>query len=157
MMAMAAMPAGGAAAAVEEVEEQTEFDVVLAEIGDNKINVIKEVRRSPTSASKKPGNWSERSRDCDLGRFKETAARSQGCSGSRRQSAGQISFSRPIARQPALIRVAGCQRKEAPTAVAVGASSAGDRFANRPMRRNVRQRQKSRRSSSVATGRERRP
>jgi len=46
MMAMAAMPAGGAAAAaVEEVEEQTEFDVVLAEIGDNKINVIKEVRK----------------------------------------------------------------------------------------------------------------
>ncbi len=46
MMAMAAMPAGGAAAAaVEEVEEQTEFDVVLTEIGDNKINVIKEVRK----------------------------------------------------------------------------------------------------------------
>ena len=47
MMAMAAMPAagGGAAAAVEEVEEQIEFDVVLTEIGDNKINVIKEVRK----------------------------------------------------------------------------------------------------------------
>ncbi|MEZ4770139.1 MAG: 50S ribosomal protein L7/L12 [Caldilineales bacterium] len=47
MMAMAAMPAagGGAAAAAEEVEEQTEFDVVLTEIGDNKINVIKEVRK----------------------------------------------------------------------------------------------------------------
>jgi large subunit ribosomal protein L7/L12 len=35
---------GGAAAAVEEVEEQTEFDVILAVIGDKKINVIKEVR-----------------------------------------------------------------------------------------------------------------
>jgi large subunit ribosomal protein L7/L12 len=40
-----AMMAGGAAAgAVAEVEEKTDFDVVLAEIGPNKINVIKEVR-----------------------------------------------------------------------------------------------------------------
>lgn len=47
MMAMAAMPAAGgaAAAAVVEEEEQTEFDVVLTDIGDNKINVIKEVRK----------------------------------------------------------------------------------------------------------------
>ena len=47
MMAMAAGPAvaGGAAAAAEPVEEQTEFDVVLKGIGDNKINVIKEVRK----------------------------------------------------------------------------------------------------------------
>ncbi|MEX0852246.1 MAG: 50S ribosomal protein L7/L12 [Bauldia sp.] len=35
---------GGAAAAAPVVEEKTEFDVVLAEIGANKINVIKEVR-----------------------------------------------------------------------------------------------------------------
>ena len=35
---------GGAAAAVEEAEEQTEFDVILAAVGDKKINVIKEVR-----------------------------------------------------------------------------------------------------------------
>lgn len=40
-VAMAAMP-GAAAAAVEE--EQTEFDVILAEIGAEKIKVIKEVR-----------------------------------------------------------------------------------------------------------------
>ncbi len=33
-----------AAAAAAPVEEKTEFDVVLAEIGPNKINVIKEVR-----------------------------------------------------------------------------------------------------------------
>lgn len=39
-VAMAA--AGGGAAAA--VEEKTEFDVVLSEIGPNKINVIKEVR-----------------------------------------------------------------------------------------------------------------
>ena len=40
-MAVAAMPAGGAAAAAEE---QTEFTVVLKDCGANKINVIKEVR-----------------------------------------------------------------------------------------------------------------
>ena len=45
MMAMAAPAAGAAAAAPEPVEEQTEFDVILKEIGDNKINVIKEVRK----------------------------------------------------------------------------------------------------------------
>lgn len=38
---MAAAPAGGDAAAVEE---KTEFDVVLTAIGDKKIQVIKEVR-----------------------------------------------------------------------------------------------------------------
>ena len=41
-VAMAAV--AGAAAPAEEVEEQTEFDVILASIGDKKINVIKEVR-----------------------------------------------------------------------------------------------------------------
>ncbi len=35
---------GGAAAAAEAAEEQTEFDVILATVGDKKINVIKEVR-----------------------------------------------------------------------------------------------------------------
>ena len=35
---------GGAAAPAAAVEEKTEFDVVLAAFGDNKINVIKEVR-----------------------------------------------------------------------------------------------------------------
>jgi large subunit ribosomal protein L7/L12 len=39
---VAMMAAAGAAAA--PVEEQTEFNVILAEIGPNKINVIKEVR-----------------------------------------------------------------------------------------------------------------
>ena len=42
-MAMGMMPMGGGA--VEEVEEQTEFDVILKEIGPKKINVIKEVRK----------------------------------------------------------------------------------------------------------------
>ena len=35
---------GGAAQAEEEAEEKTEFDVILASIGEKKINVIKEVR-----------------------------------------------------------------------------------------------------------------
>ncbi len=42
-VAVAAGPAGGGAAAAP-VEEQTEFTVVLAAIGDKKIEVIKEVR-----------------------------------------------------------------------------------------------------------------
>ena len=36
--------AGGGAAAAEPAAEKTEFDVILAAIGDKKINVIKEVR-----------------------------------------------------------------------------------------------------------------
>ncbi|QLQ04945.1 MAG: 50S ribosomal protein L7/L12 [Anaerolineae bacterium] len=45
-MMMGAMPAASAAAAapVVEVEEQTEFDVILKDFGDKKINVIKAVR-----------------------------------------------------------------------------------------------------------------
>jgi large subunit ribosomal protein L7/L12 len=43
-VAVAAAGGGGAAAPVEEVEEQTEFDVVLEAAGDKKIGVIKEVR-----------------------------------------------------------------------------------------------------------------
>jgi large subunit ribosomal protein L7/L12 len=39
-----AMAASAAAAPAAEVEEQTEFDVILAAFGDKKINVIKEVR-----------------------------------------------------------------------------------------------------------------
>jgi large subunit ribosomal protein L7/L12 len=39
-----AAPAAGAAAAAEPAEEQTEFTAVLAEVGPNKIPVIKVVR-----------------------------------------------------------------------------------------------------------------
>ena len=42
-VAVAAAPGAGAAAAAP-AEEKTEFDVVLAAFGENKINVIKEVR-----------------------------------------------------------------------------------------------------------------
>jgi len=41
---VAVAAAGPAAAAAAPAEEKTEFDVILASFGDNKINVIKEVR-----------------------------------------------------------------------------------------------------------------
>lgn len=43
-VAVAAVGGGAAAAAPEAATEKTEFDVILAAIGDKKINVIKEVR-----------------------------------------------------------------------------------------------------------------
>ena len=43
-VAVAARPAAGGAAAEPEVEEKTEFDVVLEAAGEKKIQVIKEVR-----------------------------------------------------------------------------------------------------------------
>jgi len=39
-----AMPAGGGAASAAPVEEKTEFNVVLTDVGEKKINVIKVVR-----------------------------------------------------------------------------------------------------------------
>ena len=42
--APAAAAAGPAAAAAAPAEEKTEFDVILVSFGENKINVIKEVR-----------------------------------------------------------------------------------------------------------------
>src|SRR5690606_26355077 len=48
-MMMGAMPAAGAGAGAavpaEEVEEQTEFNVILSDVGPKKINVIKAVRQ----------------------------------------------------------------------------------------------------------------
>lgn len=45
-VAVAAVPAagGGAASAAAPAEEQTEFTVILAKVGEKKINVIKEIR-----------------------------------------------------------------------------------------------------------------
>jgi large subunit ribosomal protein L7/L12 len=43
-VAVAAAPAAGGGAAAPEAEEQDEFDVILKEAGDKKIQVIKEVR-----------------------------------------------------------------------------------------------------------------
>ncbi len=45
MMAAGAAPAAAAAAAPEPVEEQTEFNVILDDVGPKKINVIKAVRQ----------------------------------------------------------------------------------------------------------------
>jgi len=42
--APAAVAAGGPAGVAEAAEEKTEFDVILATVGEKKINVIKEVR-----------------------------------------------------------------------------------------------------------------
>jgi large subunit ribosomal protein L7/L12 len=49
-VAVAAAPAagGGAAVAAAPVEEKTEFNVVLKEVGPNKLNVIKAVRELTT-------------------------------------------------------------------------------------------------------------
>jgi large subunit ribosomal protein L7/L12 len=43
-IAVAALAGGAAAPVAEAAPEQTEFDVILAAIGEKKINVIKEVR-----------------------------------------------------------------------------------------------------------------
>ena len=43
-VAVAAAPAAGGAAPAEAVEEKDEFDVILEDAGDKKIQVIKEVR-----------------------------------------------------------------------------------------------------------------
>ena len=43
-VAVAGAAAGGAAGGVAAVEEKTSFDVILAEVGANKIQVIKEIR-----------------------------------------------------------------------------------------------------------------
>ena len=47
-MMMAAGPAGGGGGAAAAAEEQTEFAVLLQDIGPNKINVIKAVREVTT-------------------------------------------------------------------------------------------------------------
>jgi large subunit ribosomal protein L7/L12 len=47
-MAVAGPAAGGAAGGAAAVEEQTEFTVILKEIGENKIAVIKAVREVTT-------------------------------------------------------------------------------------------------------------
>jgi large subunit ribosomal protein L7/L12 len=44
-VAMAAMPAGGAGGAGEAAEEQTEFDVIIKDVGPKKIDVIKAIRQ----------------------------------------------------------------------------------------------------------------
>ena len=52
----AAGPAGGDAGA-DAAEEKDEFDVVLAAVGDKKINVIKEVRTITVRADRSSAIW----------------------------------------------------------------------------------------------------
>jgi large subunit ribosomal protein L7/L12 len=47
-IAIAVAPSAGAADAAADADEKTEFDVILKEIGPNKINVIKGVREVTT-------------------------------------------------------------------------------------------------------------
>jgi large subunit ribosomal protein L7/L12 len=49
-----AAPAAGGAAAGAPAEEKTEFTVVLAAVGDNKVNVIKAVREVTSLGLKEP-------------------------------------------------------------------------------------------------------
>ena len=59
-MAMAAVPAGGAAAAAAEpVEEKTEFDVVIKDAGPKKIEVIKTIRQLTTLGLKEAKELAE--------------------------------------------------------------------------------------------------
>jgi large subunit ribosomal protein L7/L12 len=59
-VALAAMPAGGGAAA-EAVEEKTEFDVVLKDVGPKKIDVIKVIRQITTLGLKDAKDMAETS------------------------------------------------------------------------------------------------
>jgi large subunit ribosomal protein L7/L12 len=58
-MAMAAVPAGAAAAAAEPVEEKTEFDVVIKDAGPKKIEVIKTIRQLTTLGLKEAKELAE--------------------------------------------------------------------------------------------------
>ncbi len=53
------MAAGGGGAAAAPVEEKTEFDVILAAVGDNKINVIKVVRSATSLGLKEAKDFVE--------------------------------------------------------------------------------------------------
>ncbi len=55
----AAMPAGGAAAVAEPVEEKTEFDVVIKDAGPKKIEVIKTIRQLTTLGLKEAKDLAE--------------------------------------------------------------------------------------------------
>ena len=59
-VAMAAVPAGGAAAAAAEpVEEKTEFDVIIKDAGPKKIEVIKTIRQLTTLGLKEAKELAE--------------------------------------------------------------------------------------------------
>ena len=77
-VAVAAAPAAGGAAAAEEVEEKTEFDVVLDAAGDKKIQVIKEVRALTSLGLKEAKDLVEEAPKVVLEKVnKETAEKAQ--------------------------------------------------------------------------------
>ena len=86
----AVVAAGPAAAAAEPVEEKTEFDVILKEVGPEKIKVIKVVREQ-TGLSQGCGRWRSRPRQ---GRHLQGRCREDRCrlQGSRRCLRDQIRF-----------------------------------------------------------------
>jgi large subunit ribosomal protein L7/L12 len=59
MAAPAAAPAGAATAAPAAAEEKTEFSVILKEIGENKISVIRAVREVTTLGLKEAKDFVE--------------------------------------------------------------------------------------------------
>jgi len=81
-MAMAAMPmmAGGApAAGAAPAEEQSEFDVIITDVGPKKINIIKEVRALTTLGLKEAKDLVEATPATVLsGASKEAAADAKG-------------------------------------------------------------------------------
>ncbi len=58
-VAMAAMPAAGAGGAAEAVEEKSEFDVIIKDVGPKKIEVIKVIRQITTMGLKEAKDLAE--------------------------------------------------------------------------------------------------
>ncbi len=107
-VAMAAMPAGGGAAA-EAVEEKTEFDVILKDVGPKKIDVIKVIRQITSLGLKDAKDMAE----TIGGKVLEAAdeGRGDGCQGQagrgRRQGRARLNRTRPkkeaAARRPLFV------------------------------------------------------
>ena len=90
---VAVAAAGGAAAAAAPVEEKTEFDVILAEAGAQKINVIKEVRAITGLGLKEAKDLVEARSEAGQGRrFQGRRRQVQGAArSSRRQGRAEVS------------------------------------------------------------------
>lgn len=77
-VAVAAAPGAGPAAAAEEVEEKSDFDVILESGGDKKIQVIKEVRALTSLGLKEAKDLVEEAPKAVLEKVnKETAAKAK--------------------------------------------------------------------------------
>ena len=96
-VAVAAAPAAGAAAA--PVEEQTEFSVILAAVGDKKIEVIKEVRAITALGLKEAKDLVEAAPKAGQGRRQQGRGREdQGRSGKGWSEGRSQVMSRPLTR-----------------------------------------------------------